>query len=181
MFGKINGELFPFLLVAGISLAAVYTDLRYGKIYNRLTFLGVLLGLLLSLVRWGLFSGAIFASQGFMVALLCFGLLYACRVVAAGDVKLLLAFGTALGAQQAFHIAVLSLLIGGVLAACALTIQRKWGSFLFRVTEFLVQLLRHPLRAQFFVVDLSLKMPFAVPLSSAALWVAWLDPWSVLW
>lgn len=75
---------------------AVYTDWRWHRIYNWLTFPALGLGLLLSLVMGGA-SGLLASLEGAGVALAIFLLLYVFAQMGAGDLKLMVAVGAWLG------------------------------------------------------------------------------------
>src|ERR1700675_5068525 len=101
------------LLLSAMLVLAVYGDLRIHRISNKLTLLGLIVGLGLQSVGGGLqglTSGLLGASAG----LACFAPFYFLRAMGAGDVKLLAAVGAFLGPQGGFYAALFSLLAGGL-------------------------------------------------------------------
>ena len=99
------------LLVA----AAVYTDVRWGKIFNHLTMPAIVLGLIINLLT-GL--------DGFMHSIAGMGLglglfLVSCllgRILGGGDIKLLMAVGALQGPAFLAWTILWTAIIGGVLA-----------------------------------------------------------------
>lgn len=94
--------------------AAVWSDLRSGRIPNWLTVPGALLGFALSLAPGGL--GPIEAIEGFAIGCAALLPLYALRAMGAGDVKLMAAAGALLGMNGAFVAVLYTLALGGLLS-----------------------------------------------------------------
>jgi prepilin peptidase CpaA len=128
------------LLLAVVLGAAVY-DVRYRKIPNWLTVMGVLLGVLLNTfpgllyqhflsVDW---SGLWFSLQGFGLAFGVYVILYALRAMGAGDVKLMAAVGAIVGWQNWFGIFVITALVGGVMSVVLITVRGRVQHTLFNV------------------------------------------------
>jgi len=115
----------PLLLLAGLLLAAVVTDIRSRRIPNRLVLGGMLAGLLLQATvtpgaglytspfgALGLASGA----GGFAVGLALLLPMYVLGALGAGDVKLMGMVGAFLGPHAIFGAVLCTLLAGGILA-----------------------------------------------------------------
>lgn len=113
-------KLFLTVVVA----VAVYTDLRYRKIYNALTFPGVLLGLTIAYVTGGN-DGFIAGVKGFTVGLFVLLPLFRLGGIGGGDVKLLATIGAIAGYPFILWAIVNMALIGGVMAVSALVWQRQ--------------------------------------------------------
>jgi prepilin peptidase CpaA len=107
-------ELCLFLLVA---IAAV-NDLATRRIPNRLLLAGWALALPLHLLSPAPGSAILACMGGAATGLLVFLPLYMLRGTAAGDVKLMATVGAFVGPSAAFHIAMLSWCVGGVMAVC---------------------------------------------------------------
>jgi Flp pilus assembly protein protease CpaA len=103
------------LCLAAILVAAVYSDLRFHRIPNELSVLGMVAGLGLQVVAGGL-NGLGVGLLGALVGLACFTPFYLRRAMGAGDVKILAAVGAFLGPLGALYAALFSL-IAGALAA----------------------------------------------------------------
>jgi len=107
MAGALEMGVWCLLLVASV------TDLLWGKIYNALTFPFLMVGLGLRFFSFGWED----LSMGLLAvgtATLVFFPLYYSRVMAAGDVKLLMAAGAWLNSSQTLKLAGLTVVIGAV-------------------------------------------------------------------
>ncbi|MBI6545877.1 MAG: prepilin peptidase [Cyanobacteria bacterium NC_groundwater_1444_Ag_S-0.65um_54_12] len=129
--------LVPLLLIA------VYTDWRWQKIFNWLTFPAILLGLLLAaltgLGQGGLAAGSsailsALAGAGLMIVI--FFLLLQTGGMKAGDLKLMTAVGAWLGWPLALSALVDVFLAGGVLALSWAIAHRALGRTIRQVRDF---------------------------------------------
>jgi prepilin peptidase CpaA len=109
-------------------LVATYTDLRDGKIYNKLTFPCILLGFLLNTLFGGL-SGSWQSACGVGVSVIVAVALAACLGPAfgGGDLKLIAAVGALRGPEFVLWTVLFSALAGGVLVWAPLIRQRIVG------------------------------------------------------
>jgi len=106
------------LIIAAVvlALAAAYTDLRWGKIFNWLTLSCALLGLTLNSVAggWGgLLMSLAGIGAGFVLWLVSN---FLGRILGGGDIKLLMAFGALLGPMFMLWTFAWGALIGGAMA-----------------------------------------------------------------
>jgi len=100
------------LLVA----AAVYTDVRWGKIFNHLTMPAIVLGLIVNSLTGGM-NGFVHSMAGVGLGLGLF--LVSCllgRILGGGDIKLLMAVGALQGPAFLAYTICYTAIIGGVLA-----------------------------------------------------------------
>jgi len=107
---KIFIEGGPWLLL----FLATVTDLRSGKIPNLLTFSFLATGLLLRLFSQ---EGTASFGEGLLGSFTGFGLffpLYFAGIMAAGDVKLLMALGAWISAGEVFKLAGITIVIGAM-------------------------------------------------------------------
>jgi prepilin peptidase CpaA len=141
---------------------AIYTDVRYRRISNILTFGVSGVALAVRLAMGGLDSG-LTGLEGWVLGA---GLLiapFALGWMGAGDVKLLAAFGALGGPAFALQGAVLGCLLGGIMAVFYLAREGK----LWRTLRFLPVYVRHPLGS---ALETKRRMPFgpALALGSVA-------------
>ena len=100
---------FPQLILASILLIAGVTDLRSSKIPNWLTVSAMAAGLLSHSWFDGL-SGLLFSVKGLGLGLALFLLFYVMGGMGAGDVKLLAAVGSFLGAEGVVSAGIMAML-----------------------------------------------------------------------
>jgi prepilin peptidase CpaA len=122
------------LALFGLLLLACASDLRSRRIPNRLILTGMLLGLVFQFLAdrtsgvftasWG-GHGLLQALYGLLLGLGLFLPFYLIRGLGAGDVKLLAMIGAWLGPQAIFNAALLTMVMGGVLALGAALWQRS--------------------------------------------------------
>jgi len=99
MEGMMTPQNFIVVFLAAI---CVYTDLRHGKIYNKLTYPAVVLGIALSFFQSN--PDPYQSAAGLTGALLLYGLLRKLSGMGAGDVKLM----AAVGAIKGLHFVIFS-------------------------------------------------------------------------
>lgn len=111
-------DLIDLVMLTAIA-ASVYTDLRWGKIYNKITLPTLALGFVLNIMGRGL-AGAVF-SLGGLGAGLAFGiLLFAFRVMGGGDLKLAAGIGALKGCYFLAWMGLYTFLVGGIVSAIVL-------------------------------------------------------------
>jgi prepilin peptidase CpaA len=162
----------PWILngVAAIALlVAAFTDVRDGKIYNKLTFPCIIIGLLLNTLFSG-FSGTWQSIQGVAAALglslalaLCMG-----PALGGGDVKLLAVIGALRGPEFVLWTALYTAIAGGVLVLVPLIRGRILGYTLRNMSWNLYR--RCVLHEQVHVAEGSRggKQPFGVAILAGA-------------
>ncbi len=109
-------ELIAFGATLIMAAIAVYTDVRWGKIFNAVTLPGLLLGLILNSIAGGM-AGLVVSVEGIAVGLGVF-LVSAClgRILGGGDIKLLIAVGALQGPIFLLWTIVATAAIGAILA-----------------------------------------------------------------
>jgi prepilin peptidase CpaA len=112
------------IVLTPLLIMAIYTDLRWSRIPNWVTFPAISIGIVVQAWIGGL-HGALYCVAGLGVGMGLFVLPYACRAIGAGDVKLMAAIGSMLGPSGALSVAFLSVLVGGLYALGAMGYQ--WG------------------------------------------------------
>ncbi len=116
------------LLVA----AAIY-DVRYRRIPNWLTVLGVCLGFTVNGLIGPPEGGLLFALAGLATGFGVYMILYLLRAMGAGDVKLMAAVGALVGWQRWFGIFFVAAIVGGIMALILVTVRRRLGKTLWNV------------------------------------------------
>lgn len=120
---------------------------------------------------------------GATIALVAYGWMWMVHILGAGDVKLLMAFGSLSGVIAAtgrsgtefiVDVAFLTLFVGGVLAFFILMVKGRLKPFLSKIYRFFVTATNKNLSTEFPKADPSLKMPFGISIAIAACWV-WFD------
>lgn len=145
-----------------IVLVAAWTDVRDGKVYNRLTYPAIVLGLLLNaLVRPpGMGLGP--AALGFLVGFVPLFLAYAAGGLGGGDVKLAGAVGAFLGPLLTAYAMLYSFLAGAVLCLLLILYREGLGGLFHRVRN-----LRSGEGGEGHV---SIRFPFAVAILIGVAW-----------
>ncbi|TFW22262.1 prepilin peptidase [Duganella callida] len=113
------------ILICLVAQAAL-TDLAMRKIPNVLILSGLLLALILHLLSGPPWAPLSHWLAGTMAGFFLFLPLYLLRGMAAGDVKLMAMVGAFLGPWAALQIAVVSSLMGGVIALLMLLVTGRW-------------------------------------------------------
>lgn len=112
------------IVLMPLLITAIYTDLRWSRIPNWLTFSAMGIGIIAH--TWiGGSRGALYSLAGLGVGMGLLLLPYVCRAIGAGDVKLMAAVGAMVGPYGALSAAALSVLAGGIYALGAMSYQ--WG------------------------------------------------------
>ncbi len=102
---------------------AIYTDIRFGRIYNTLTFPAMAAGILLGAVSNGI-AGLLDCLAGLGLVLVLY-LVFAPRTgIGGGDIKLMMAVGALLGFELALWAMLYSAVAGGVLALTVMAGRR---------------------------------------------------------
>lgn len=138
------------LLYGVVSICAV-TDILYGKIYNKITYPVILLGVILAI-----FSGFMMLKAslvGLLVGFLLYFLVFMMGGFGGGDVKLMTAVGALMGYPFVLYASFYSALIGGIMSIAAVIWKGK-----------LLRTLRNVFSV-FFSYPLSLIFPGMEPIS----------------
>lgn len=120
-------EMLPIGILVLMLGVAVYTDIRFGKIYNKLTLPCMALGILLSAVSNG-WMGFLSSIGGILIILIPFLLFAPAAGIGGGDVKLMMAVGALLGYKAAIWAVLISAVVGGALAVITVLIYREFLS-----------------------------------------------------
>ncbi len=117
-------EWILFLSANVIAGAGALADLKYHKIFNKITLPSMMAGLLINLFIFGL-NGLKNSFLGILMGAV-FGIFWIFGMLKAGDIKLYMALGAFGGWRFCVYTMIFSVLAGGV-AATILMIMRKTG------------------------------------------------------
>ncbi len=167
LFGKIS--LIQSVILA-LSLLGIFTDVAWGRVYNWMTFPAIL-GAFGYFISHSGVSGASQVALGVVTGFCLYVWMFALGTLGAGDVKLLMALGAWGGWQYARDVAILSLILGGCMALVVLMASGKFIAFVKKMYIFILSIFLNELEFQSPKIDKTLRMPFAVPIGVAAIWV----------
>lgn len=120
---KRGGELIVvYLILLGLLVCAVYTDMTQTRISNRLIVLGVLLGFFFRIMTEG-HMGVLFFVVNISIPVILLYLLFQMRALGAGDIKLFSMLGTFLSTEQLLRLMGLAFCIGALLGICKIIYQ----------------------------------------------------------
>ncbi|MDB6353955.1 prepilin peptidase [Trichococcus sp. K1Tr] len=127
------------LLLILVSLSAAF-DAKERRIPNKITFMGVVVGLLFNLINGG-WIGLLNSFLGLLAGIAIFFIPFAVGGMGAGDVKLMGAIGALMGWRFSMETAIYSALVGGVMVLVFLLYTGKMRDTLIWMLMALVQLL----------------------------------------
>lgn len=100
---------------------AVFMDLRTGKISNSYNIFWIVYGMVYSLTMSGP-KGLVLSFLGILIPIVGLMILFAARVIGAGDIKLFAAIGALIG-LEIVRIVIYSFLLCGIFGGCLLIIR----------------------------------------------------------
>lgn len=107
-------------------LAAV-CDIKTYKINNLITYTFILLGAATNIMIAG-YKGLLFSLWGSVLPVICLMILYLCRMLGAGDIKLFGAVGSIMGAGFTLNAILCSFIAGGIIGLSILLVKRSCKS-----------------------------------------------------
>lgn len=127
---KRGGELnVVYLILFGLLICAVYTDMIQTRISNRLIVFGLIFGFFFRFMMEGS-KGVLFFLVNSSIPVILLYLLFQMRALGAGDIKLFSMIGTFISTEQLLKLMGLAFCIGAVLGIGKIIYQ-----FLFLKTE----------------------------------------------
>ncbi len=144
-------EITRDVLLYGVVTVCAITDILYGKIYNKITYPVIMLGVLLSLFAG--FMALKSSLVGLLVGFILYFLVFMMGGFGGGDVKLMTAVGALMGYPFVLYASFYSALIGGIMSIAAVVWKGKF-----------LQTLRNVFSV-FFSYPLSLLFPGMEPIS----------------
>jgi prepilin peptidase CpaA len=127
--------MIPAVLLVVLVIAGI-TDFLFRKVYNWLTFPGMVLALILNSAAAG-WPGLGYALSGLVVGGLVFFPAYWLRGMGAGDIKLMATVGAFMGWKFSLNAAVYTALAGGLAALVFLILKGELWDTLRRMVRFL--------------------------------------------
>lgn len=112
-------------ILSFILIMVVYTDIKYGKIFNKIIMPGILLGFLINIYEKKLIAGLLFSFEGLVLGILLFILPYIFGWLYGGDVKLLGAVGAFKGPIFVFYAILLAAIVNGIFAMIILAREKR--------------------------------------------------------
>ncbi len=149
-------------------LVSAYTDLRYRKVFNWLTFPAMAIALLGSLVIGG-WLGGVSAALGLLTAFAISFPLFALHALGAGDVKLLMVLGVCFGSVEIIQIFIDSILVGAVFGVGGLIWAERWVQFLRSMGRSLLSLFVRSMSFEWPRAETAHKMPFGLVIALVTL------------
>ncbi len=137
-----------FLLLIVLSFISIYTDYRFGKIYNWLNFSGLLIGIIIAISQDNLFSSI----AGIVVGFIIMFPFFVSGGMGAGDVKFAMATGAIVGAR----FLLLAFAIAGILILIYAIVERLGiGKIMLRGVRDLIEIFRKSIKYISTVLKLS--------------------------
>jgi prepilin peptidase CpaA len=150
-----------------LTLTAALFDVRSRRIPNWVSVSGVLIGITLNTFLADSLAGAWFSLKGLLLGFGVYFALYLVRAMGAGDVKLMGAVGSVVGAQNWFGIFVLTSILGGIMAIILAVAKKRVGRTFFNIGYILGEM-RRGRPAYIEREELDVKNPQAVGLPHGA-------------
>lgn len=119
----------PIILLSLLTVSAVYTDLRFGRIYNKLTLPCMAAGVALGLINSG-FMGMLDSIAGAGLVMALFLALGQKAGIGGGDIKMMMAVGALMGVRFAVWAMLFTAVTGGVLAILVMASRGSLASTL---------------------------------------------------
>lgn len=159
------------LATCTILIISVFTDVRYGRIYNVVTVPFALLGLILRTVDGGV-EGLLQSLGGLGIGLAMFFVsALVGRILGAGDCKLFAAVGALQGPQFMLWAILYSLLAGGIFALIVAAWRGILGSSLDRVWRSVYMRIALKVPMDIEQSDRRGRLPYAVAISAGVLYM----------
>lgn len=158
-------ELNDYIALAVIAISA-YSDLRWGKIYNKVTYSTAIVGLLLPMV--GGQVAWVDAVIGLLLGFIPLLIVHTMGGIGGGDVKLMGALGALTGYPFILHIMFYSFLIGGLLALSLIIWQGRFLEIMRRMAQNVYLLVTPGTRPS--VPNEGYRIPFGFAICMGTLW-----------
>lgn len=119
---------------------ALRSDIRSYKIKNIVTLTFIIIGMFTNTIAYG-YEGFIDSSLGGIIPLLLLFILYALKMLGAGDIKLFSALGAVFGAKYIFEILAYSFIAGGIIALILVIVRKNAKDRIMHLYNYLKSLI----------------------------------------
>jgi len=149
-------------LVIIVTLIAMYTDLRWRRISNSLTFPAAIIGLLIHSIDSG-WDGFSFSLIGLTIGLVIFIVPFVFGKMGGGDVKLMGALGALVGGYGIVNLALLTAIAGGVLAITIALYNNKLKDTIYKTWNLVRNIISTTeKKTSDNIFSKSIKMPYGI-------------------
>ncbi|NLL06544.1 MAG: prepilin peptidase [Clostridiaceae bacterium] len=121
-------------------IIALRSDIRSYKIKNKIILTFIVIGVLTNSITHG-YEGFIDSFLGVIIPLLLLFILYALKMLGAGDIKLFSALGAVFGAKYIFEILAYSFIAGGIIALILILARKNAKDRILHLYNYLKSLI----------------------------------------
>jgi prepilin peptidase CpaA len=157
------------IILVSVLFICFVTDIKKGKIYNKIIFPSLLIAIILHIALGGL-GGLKLSLLGFIVGLGILLIPYILGGMGAGDVKLLALIGAVKGSAFVLNTAIYMAVLGGIIALSVIIFQKQTVSFIKVLYLWMVSLfcgIKYKL--EFPTAFFSKKYPYGVAIVGGAI------------
>ncbi|MDT8718578.1 prepilin peptidase [Clostridium sp. 19966] len=132
---------FKYVIIIILASVCLYTDIKYKKVKNKVLLIFALAGLVFNIVFYGIYGleNSLLAS---LIPFFLLFLLYAIRIMGAGDIKLFSVIGIIGGVNFILNNMLFSFAAAGIISAFIMVIRKN---FIKRIKYFFYYLIRFAL------------------------------------
>jgi len=156
------------VILAVMLTVALYTDLRWCRIYNKLTLPCILIGLVLNTLYQG-GHGLLLSICGIGLIFLLYITLAPAAGIGGGDVKLMMAVGSLMGVKFLINALLLTAVIGGIMSLIVMMRRRILGDTTKRMAAnlYMKLILRAPVDMAIGTSGVKFRYSLAIVLGTA--------------
>jgi prepilin peptidase CpaA len=164
----ITSQYASIVILAAMLTVALYTDLRWCRIYNKLTLPCILIGLVLNTLYLG-YHGLLLSIGGIGLIFLLYITLAPAAGIGGGDIKLMMAVGSLMGVKFLISALLLTAIIGGIMSLIVMARHRILGSTTKRMASNLYMrlILRAPVGTTIGTSGVKFRYSLAIALGTA--------------
>lgn len=167
----------PIILLSLLTMSAVYTDMRFGRIYNKLTLPCMAAGVTLGLINSG-FLGMLGSIAGAGLVMALFLALGQKAGIGGGDIKMMMAVGALMGVRFAVWAMLFTAVAGAVLAIVVMASHGSLAATLRKMTARLYAKLTFRIPVEISSGSRGLKFRYSPAIAIGSFLALWLKPWA---